>query len=84
MILSDAIKNGYTEPNPWDDLNGLDVARKILILARTAGYVVNLSDITIIPFLPEKYSKYTRDTIAMAVQSIDDEWNHRMKVLHSE
>lgn len=84
VILSDAIKNGYTEPNPWDDLNGLDVARKILILARTAGYTVNLSDITITSFLPDAYSKYTRDTIVAAVQSIDDEWSHRMQVLDSE
>nr|MBP6695637.1 ACT domain-containing protein [Saprospiraceae bacterium] len=45
---------GYTEPDPRDDLSGMDVKRKILILAREAGYEVGEKDVTITPFLPEK------------------------------
>ncbi len=55
QIILEAKEKGYTEPHPRDDLNGLDVARKLLILARTAGYGVNMDDISVKPFIPEKY-----------------------------
>jgi aspartokinase/homoserine dehydrogenase 1 len=43
---------GYTEPNPRDDLSGLDVARKAIILARELGIQVDLSDVVLEPFVP--------------------------------
>ncbi|MBI2101932.1 hypothetical protein HYT53_04965 [Candidatus Woesearchaeota archaeon] len=45
----------YTEPDPREDLNGLDVARKVIVLARTAGYNVGLEDIKMDPFIPKEY-----------------------------
>ena len=45
----------YTEPNPWDDLNWLDVARKLIILARSAWYPINIEDIEVKPFLPKRF-----------------------------
>ncbi|WP_343189578.1 bifunctional aspartate kinase/homoserine dehydrogenase I [Buchnera aphidicola] len=52
-----AIKMGFTEPNPKDDLLGIDVSRKILILAREIGYKIELKDINIQPILPKKFHK---------------------------
>lgn len=43
---------GYTEPNPQDDLSGLDAARKALILARELGYRVELEDLVVEPLVP--------------------------------
>jgi aspartokinase/homoserine dehydrogenase 1 len=54
QLVTEAKELGYTEPDPRDDLSGADVARKITILAREAGYKVETSDVVINPILPER------------------------------
>jgi len=52
-VVRQAQAEGYTEPDPRLDLNGSDVARKTLILAREAGEIMEMSEVQIQGFLPE-------------------------------
>jgi len=45
---------GYTEPNPQDDLSGLDVARKALILARELGFPAEMEQMRVTPLVPSR------------------------------
>lgn len=58
VIFSDAVKMaydaGYTEPDPRQDLSGMDVARKTVILAREIGLNIGLNDLVIENLVPEE------------------------------
>ncbi len=53
-IVKQAQEQGYTEPDPKIDLSGIDVMRKILILARESGYSLEITDIVNKSFLPKE------------------------------
>lgn len=74
-----AKENGFTEPDPRDDLSGLDVARKLLIMAREAGIQLELSDIDIEPVLPASFDANGNvDEFMGNLTKIDDEFALRV------
>jgi homoserine dehydrogenase len=54
QAVGQAFESGYTEPDPRDDLSGYDVLRKAIILARTAGWQLELEDFQVDPMYDEK------------------------------
>jgi len=74
--LSEAVKDaharGYSEPDPRDDLMGADVARKILILGREAGYALEPDAVTTIPLVPAEWSALSLEEFWSVLPSLDD------------
>jgi aspartokinase/homoserine dehydrogenase 1 len=57
--VADAAKNGFTEPDPRDDLSGTDVQRKCVIVARECGLNIELSDVPVESLVPEPLRDWT-------------------------
>jgi aspartokinase/homoserine dehydrogenase 1 len=62
-VVKEAQEKGYTEPDPRDDLSGKDFMRKMLILARDAGYEMEEADVEIESMLPQA---------CLEAQTVDD------------
>jgi homoserine dehydrogenase len=78
-IVTEARALRYTEPHPRDDLSGADVARKLLILARTAGFNVNYGDIKLDPFVASSYlSQDNPDEFISSLRGLDEEFARRV------
>jgi homoserine dehydrogenase len=56
VLVSEAMRRGYAEPDPRVDLGGMDVARKALILARTLGWTLELDAVQVTGLLPDEFS----------------------------
>jgi len=78
-IVKQAQEQGYTEPDPKIDLSGVDVARKILILARESGNIMELSDIHNNAFLPQ--SSLDTDNVPDFFESLKNNESHFEAIL---
>jgi aspartokinase/homoserine dehydrogenase 1 len=72
-LVNQARSLGYTEPDPRDDLSGMDVARKITILAREMGLSIELADVDLRSLVPEALQRGTVDEFLTALPRHDDE-----------
>ena len=79
-----AQKEHYSEPDPRIDLSGKDVIRKLVILAREAGYRLETSDVEKHLFMPDEYFKGTLEEFWQKVTALDADFEARRKVLESE
>lgn len=72
-----AKERGFTEPDPRDDLSGLDVARKALILARSMGRTVDLTEIAIENLVPESLQQVSVAEFLKRLEEFDAAWAER-------
>ena len=66
-----AIEAGYSEPDPRVDLSGKDVLRKMVILAREAGYTIEQEDVDVDYFIPKEYFDNDLDTFMTLIPNLD-------------
>lgn len=76
--VKEAKELGYTEPDPRDDLSGLDVARKVLILARVAGIPLELEQIRINSILPEQAMNWSPDEFMEKIPTLDHHFEQQL------
>ncbi|XP_020253603.1 uncharacterized protein LOC109830672 isoform X2 [Asparagus officinalis] len=82
QVVKAAKSLGYTEPDPRDDLSGMDVARKGLILSRLLGHKIEMSDIKVESLYPDELgpnSMSTEDFISKGLPSLDKDISERVK-----
>ena len=79
-----AKEQGYSEPDPRIDLSGKDVIRKLVILAREAGYQVEQEDVEKHLFVPEKYFDGSLDDFWKTLPELDADFESRRKELESQ
>lgn len=76
-VVLEAKAKGYTEPDPRDDLGGVDVARKALILARGLGWRLKLSDVQVEPLYPPAMASLSVDEFLAKLPSLDADFKSR-------
>ena len=70
-LLRDARKLGYTEPDPRADLSGEDVARKLLILARNAGFALGSEEVDVESLVPESLRDLDTEQFLTRLEELD-------------
>jgi aspartokinase/homoserine dehydrogenase 2 len=71
QLMIEALKQGITEPDPREDLSGRDVQRKLLILARMAGFELSLEDIQCQNLVPEALQELPLAEFLAQAQQLD-------------
>ncbi len=78
-IVRAAKVNGYTEPDPRDDLSGMDVARKLTILAREMGQAIEIGDFPVHNLVPAELRDCSSDEFLQRLPEFDSEMESRYR-----
>jgi aspartokinase/homoserine dehydrogenase 1 len=76
--LRAAMALGYTEPDPRDDLSGMDVARKALILGRVLGFDEELDSVVVESLVPDDYRELPTSEFINRLEELDTLWRKRV------
>jgi aspartokinase/homoserine dehydrogenase 1 len=77
--LRSAMKVGYTEPDPREDLSGMDVARKALILGRLLGFEGDLDAVEVESLVPPGFRDVSVDDFVARLEEMDASWSERVE-----
>ena len=83
-VVREARHKGYTEPDPRDDLSGMDVARKLVIVSREMGLGLGLEDVELRGLVPESLSSCTPDEFLDGLAAIDEMMLARLQAARSK
>jgi homoserine dehydrogenase len=84
VAVANAKNLGYTELDPRDDLSGYDIVRKALILARTAGWQLEMNNLTSEPMYPQSLASGSVEEFMAALPSIDEIYAAQIRLAQSE
>jgi homoserine dehydrogenase len=83
-LVREAARRGYTEPDPRDDLSGKDVRRKLLILARAAGFELEADLIAAESLLPEALAALVPGDVESALELLDVPMRERLDAARAD
>lgn len=83
-LVREAKALGYTEPDPRDDLSGLDVARKLVILAREAGRELSVEDVEVESLVPAQLRTVSREEFLARLEELDAPMQARLETAASQ
>ena len=78
-VVREARRKGYTEPDPRDDLSGLDVARKLVILGREMGLGLALEDVEVESLVPDSLAACTAEEFLDGLRELDSKMLARLQ-----
>jgi len=78
-LVIEAHRSGATEPDPRDDLSGMDVARKALILARGAGFRMEMTQVRVEGLLPERFREGPVARLLEKLRELDCDYRKRVE-----
>ena len=84
LAVRRAVEEGYAEPDPRIDLSGRDVARKLVILAREAGYRIGQEDIEQHPFIPDALMSLDLDGFNARLPELDGTFEQQRRQMQAE
>ncbi|QSX79505.1 bifunctional aspartate kinase/homoserine dehydrogenase I [Agrilutibacter solisilvae] len=84
QLVREASERGYTEPDPRDDLSGIDVARKLVILAREAGRELAMEDVEIESLVPPALRTVSREQFLARLDELDAPLQARLSAAQAQ